>query len=157
MKKFLFTLLAAMALVSCFAQGAAKKKVAVTIKTVLTANKTIFKPGETIPFRFEYKCPENYWLAGWGTTAYLKNIPGDFPKIMKLKINGKNPEWQNVSVSPYRWFSKAKPGNSGSISTKGWPEGDYCISITGLFREKAKGNLKTDVYRGSHLLFTLEK
>ena len=88
---------------------------------------------------------------------HLKNIPGDFPKVMKLKINGKNPEWQNVSVSPYRWFSKAKPGNSGSISTKGWPEGDYCISITGLFREKAKGNLKTDVYRGSHLLFTLEK
>ena len=159
MKKTLILLLAAVTALSCFAQGTAakKKKPVVTFKTILTGNQKIFKPGDTITFKMEYTCPADYRIAGWGGTAYLKNVPADFAKALNLKVYGKNPQWQNVRFMNYTWYSRGKEKDTGTISTKNWPEGDYDLSITALFREKAKGNLKTDVYRGGSLMFTLEK
>lgn len=156
-KTLLIIFLCAVSAGCCFAQGAKKKKVEVSFTTTLASKQTIYKPGDTIRFKIAYKCPADYRIGGWGGTAYMKNVPANFAQALKKKVTGKNPEWQNVPFTHYHWFSKGKEKSEDSFSTKGWPEGDYCLSITAIFREKAKGNIKTDVYRGSSLIFTLEK
>lgn len=155
MKKILVVLLVAVAAFGCFAQGA-KKKPVITIKTTLAGEKTVFKPGEDIPFKVEYKCPEGYRLAAWCAVAYLKNVPAEFPKAMNKKVSGK-PPYQSVSFMSYKWLPKGKEIGTLSFSTKGFPEGDYKINITGLFREIPKGKVESDVYRGSQVVFSIEK
>ena len=155
MKKLMIIALALVATFACFAQGTKKPKV--TFKTTLIGEKTIFKPGEEIQFKMEFKAPENYRMAAWVALAYTKNVPADFAKAINKKVTGKAP-YQCVRFMNYQWLpNNGKKEYIGKFSTKNFPEGDYQMSITGLFREKPKANVKTDVYQGADLIFSIEK
>ena len=106
MKKLMIIALALVAAFACFAQGA-KKKPTVTFKTTVIGEKTVFKPGEDVPFKMEFKAPENYRLAGWVGIAYTKNVPADFAKAMNMKVVGKAP-YQCVRFMSYKWFPLGK-------------------------------------------------
>ncbi|MBE6405278.1 MAG: hypothetical protein E7040_04580 [Lentisphaerae bacterium] len=156
MKKLLLIALALVAAFACFAQGA-KKKPKVEFKVTLIGEKTVFKPGDVIQFKMEFKAPENYRHAAWVALAYVKNVPADFAKAIKKEVKGKAP-YQNVHFMKYQWLpNDGKKEYIGKFSTANFPEGDYNISVTGLFREKPKANIKTDVYQGADLIFSIEK
>ena len=155
MKKLLIIALAVIAAFACFAQGA-KKKPVIPMKVALAGKKTVFKPGDDIPFTVEFKCPEGYRLAAWCAVPYLKNVPAEFPKAMNKKISGK-PPYQSVKIMNYQWLPKGKAIGTLKFSSKDFPEGDYKINITGLYRELPKGKVETDVYSGAQLIFSIEK
>ena len=89
MKKLMIIALALVATFACFAQGTKKPKV--TFKTTLIGEKAVFKPGEDIQFKMEFKAPENYRMAAWVALAYTKNVPADFAKAINKKVTGKAP------------------------------------------------------------------
>ena len=126
MKK-LITLIALFCAVVMFGQ----KSDGYSIKTTLAGEKTTFKPGDAIPFKMEWKCPEGYRVAGWNATAYIRNVPADFAKSLNLEIRGKDPKWQTAPFHKWVWFPKGKEKDTAALKTTGkWPEGDYQISIT---------------------------
>ena len=129
-----------------------------SVKTALSGEKTTFKPGEAIPFKLEWKCPEGYRMAGWNATAYIRSVPADFAKSLNLKIRGKDPKWQTAPFHKWIWFPKGKEKDTAALKTTGeWPEGDYQISITVIFRKIDKPEVKTDQYRASQIVFSIEK
>ena len=129
-----------------------------SLKTALDGEKNCFKAGEAIPFKMEWKCPEGYRMAGWKALAYVKNVPADFAKNLNLKVNGKDPKWQSVPFHKWIWYRKGKEKNTDSFKTsEQWPEGDYRISITVIFRKTDKPETKTDRYLGSTVEFSIEK
>ena len=129
-----------------------------SVKTTLAGEKTSFKPGEAISFKIEPKCPEGYRMAGWNAIAYIRSVPADFAKNLNLKISGKNPKWQTAPFHKWVWYPKGKEKTEDSIKTTAqWPEGDYQISITVIFRKIDKPEVKTDQYRASQIVFTIEK
>ncbi len=153
MKKIL-TVIALLSTLIMFGQNPAP----FVLKTTLAGEKTSFKPGETISFKMESKCPEGYRLAGWNATAYVRSVPADFAKNLNLKISGKDPKWQTAPFHKWVWYSKGKEKTEDSFkTTEQWPEGDYQISITAIFRVSDKPEVKTDKYRASQIVFTIEK
>ena len=153
MKK-LITLIALLGAVVMFGQTPAP----FSVKTTLAGEKTSFKPGDEIPIKLEWKCPEGYRLAGWGANAYIRNVPADFAKSLNLKISGKDPKWQTAPFHKWTWIPKGREKDTVSFkTTEKWPEGDYQISIEVLFREIDKPNVKTDKYKASPIVFSIEK
>lgn len=154
MKK-LITLIALFCAVAMFGQ---KPNDGFSIKTTLAGEKTSFKPGEAIPFKMEWKCPEGYRVAGWNATAYIRSVPADFAKSLNLKISGKDPKWQTAPFHKWLWFPKGKEKDTAALkTTEKWPEGDYQISITVIFRKIDKPEVKTDKYKASQIVFSIEK
>ena len=129
-----------------------------SVKTTLAGDKTSFKPGEAISFKIEPKCPEGFRMAGWNATAYVRNVPADFAKSLNLKITGKDPKWQTAPFHKWVWYPKGKEKTADLLKTTAqWPEGDYQISITVIFRKIDKPEVKTDQYRASQIVFSIEK
>ena len=149
-KVFLFLLL--LSAVTVFGQ-----QKAYSLKATLVGEKDIFAPGDMIKFKMTYTCPETHRMGGWYIMGYTKNLPASFPAALNVKVRGKDPNWQAVHFTTWKWFPKGKEKDVVEFSTKGWPEGDYQISVTTIFRNKVKSETKTDKYIGSDLVFTLEK
>lgn len=150
MKKWLC--IVAWALCLCgFAQGK------FTVTSSLDAKEDIFKTGSTIPVRITYTCPPDYELKAWNVSVYAKNAPSSFGKVMKLKVRGKNPQWQGYSFHSWKWMGNMKSPLKVSFSTKGFPEGDYRFSISTLFRKKGQRGGKADRYISNLVSLSLEK
>ena len=64
----------------------------------------------------------------------------------------------NVRFHRWVWYPRGKEKTEDSFkTTEKWPEGDYSINITVIFRKIDKPETKTDQYRGSQIVFTIEK
>ena len=106
----------------------------------------------------ETTCPDGYRLAGWDATAYVRDVPSGFAERLNLEVTGKDPKWRSIRFHKWVWFSEEARKDSGSFrTTEQWPEGDYQITITVLFRKKSEPSVETDQYRSSSIVFTLEK
>ncbi len=155
MKKIL-TLIALLSVLVMFGQN--PKDFAV--KTTLAGEKSSFKAGETVSFKIESKCPEEFRMAAWVPYTYVGRVPENFIEALNIKINrkSKDPKWQGINFHKWVWLSKDKVKDIYSFETTDrWPEGDYEIIINVLFRRKDQPSGKTDVYRSSQIEFSIEK
>ena len=128
------------------------------LKTALEREQNRFCPGEAIPFRMETECPADYRPAGWNAKMYVRDVPSGFAEKLALEVSGKEPQWRSIRFHEWIWFSEGDRKDSGSFrTTEQWPEGDYRISITVLFRKHDAPSVETDQYRTASIVFTLEK
>ncbi|MBO5724228.1 MAG: hypothetical protein J6S58_05305 [Lentisphaeria bacterium] len=151
MKKILCLLLAALC-TGVFAQQKFEISAALDRQ-----GENIFAPGSMIPVAIQYRCPADYQLRAWSVSAYAKNVPESFGKAMKLSVRGKDPKWQGFSFHPWKWISNVKSPLKVSFSTKGFPEGDYRITVNTLFRKTGAKGHKTDRYVSKVISFSIEK
>ena len=113
--------------------------------------------GDKVTFKMDVKYPDGYRFAAWNVHAYAKNVPASFAETLKLKVSGSDPQWQSIRFHQWRWLAPDNKNMQGWFGTVHWPEGDYCISATALFRRKDKPDVKTDKYISSELVFSIEK
>ena len=128
-----------------------------SFKTALENGRASFRPGDKVTFKMDVKYPDGYCFAAWNVHAYAKNVPASFAESLKLKVSGSDPQWQSIRFHQWRWLAPDNKNMQGWFGTVHWPEGDYCISATALFRRKDKPDVKTDKYVSSELVFSIEK
>lgn len=129
---------------------------AFSFKAELGGDRTIFSPGDKVPVKLIYTCPKDYRIGGWYIQALVQNLPPTFCKVMNVKPND-NPKWPIVHFTQWKWFHTGQEKNLVEFTTENWPEGDYKIIVSAIFREKKKSNPKTDKYINSQIVFTIEK
>ena len=128
-----------------------------SFKPALENGRASFRPGDKVTFKMDVKYPDGYRFAAWNVHAYAKNVPASFAETLKLKVSGSDPQWQSIRFHQWRWLAPDNKNMQGWFGTVHWPEGDYCISATALFRRKDKPDVKTDKYVSSELVFSIEK
>ena len=127
-----------------------------SFKAEVDGKQTIFSPGDKVPLKLIYTCPKDYRLSGWYIQALVQNLPPTFCKVMNVKP-GSNPKWPIVHFTKWKWFKPGQEKNLVEFTTENWPEGDYKLIVSTIFRKNKKSDLKTDKYLNSHIVFTLEK
>ena len=151
MKKELFLIL----LLSAFISFGQQKNF--SFNAALAEKNNIFYPGDTIRMELTYSCPVEYRMAGWNASGRVQNLPPSFLSATNLKASGKDPRWRSVHFMTWKWFADEKSFRNVEFSTVGWPEGDYMITVTTVFRKKENAEHRTDKYINSFISFTLEK
>lgn len=136
-----------------------QKKTDFTVKaTVLTEEKTAFKPGDKIPLKIVLTYPETHLAGAWDAVAYLRDVPEGFEKLPGFKIRtSKDPKWSSVETNQGRWFptkSQKDKEFQMTLNTAGWPEGDYKLRIMITFKPLEKNG--KFIYRHGYISFTLE-
>lgn len=140
----------------CFGAFAQQKKF--EIKAELDhKGENIFAPGSLLPVKIFHSCPADYRFSAWNVSVYAKNAPSSFGKAMNLKVRGKDPKWQGYSFHNWKWIGNVKSPHRVTFSTKGFPEGDYRVTISVLFRKKGAKGHKTDKYLSKLVSFSVAK
>lgn len=126
----------------------------------IIGKKTVFRCGENIPVRIKTQYPSKYIFCGWNLFAYVRSLPEDFARITKKKVKtSRDPKWSSIQIRAWTWLPYAQRTGktaTGSISTKGFPPGDYELSVTTLFQRKNKADKLKDVYTSGRFVVTLE-
>lgn len=162
MKKFFAILLIlGLGAVSALSLSGQEKKPVFRSQTSIPGGKNIFRCGDTIPFKVAAVYPENFSLCAWSLYAYTRGLPENFASVMKKKIgNPKSEKWASVTLVRVKWlpFKQRKTRTLDlTASTKGFPEGDYQLTVSLVFQGKGKDGKTQTVYRSSNFAFSLEK
>ncbi len=104
--------------------------------------------------------PETYSFCGSSIYAYQFNLPGNFCVVTgKTASAPKDPKWSSVRLEPMLWVpAAARRGreHQRTISTDGWPAGDYSLVLSCFFQPLNRDQGLPDKYVTARLLFTLE-
>ena len=127
----------------------------------LVGDQKIFSPGTKIEAVITYEIPDDFVLVGWGVTGYKPEVPTACANVFKCSEN-KDPRWSSYPILPFMWDGKSENVSPGvwqknvSIDTASWPEGDYKLSLSVLFRMKDKPSGETDAYRAASFTVTMK-
>lgn len=120
----------------------------------------IFPAGTEIPFTLLLRFPDTYSFQGFSVMAYLFNLPGNFAETLGKTVNTKyGAKWASVALEPMLWLpaeQRKLNKQQGSLSTKGWPPGDYSITVSCFFQGSDKKEKLPDKYVVGNLIFSLE-
>jgi len=127
------------------------------------AGKNIYKTGEDVSVKVEYKIKVGWVFAGFGVLGYFPYIPKECIDCGKFKINKRHDKrWSSVRFLNFKWLSKnSTKGKAGiktsnvTFSTKDWPIGDYGVTLLMMFRDPS--NKKDTKYLQKKVFFAINK
>ena len=115
-----------------------------------------FTAGTPVEITVKMELKEGVSFQAYRLFCYQPNVPTAFFERPGLKIKkNKEKRYTSASIQPWKWFSKLPTSGSFTfnLDTTGWPEGDYSISLQGIFRNPDQKNL----YRSTAVNFTITK
>ena len=120
----------------------------------------IFPVGAEIKFKASLTYPDSYTFQGSSIYAYLFNLPGNFAVITGKEVKKTyGPKWASVTIEPMVWLPAAQrllKEHLRSFSTKGWPPGDYSLTLSCFLQGKNRDEKLPDKYIVARMLFSLE-
>ena len=156
LKKNIVVLACALLFPASFAQG----NNAFQCQVQINEKNSVFRCGSDIRLKIKTGYPADYQFCGWSLFAYLSSLPSNFCEVTKLPVKKhKAPKWSSVSLKHWFWLPvkmRSQKEIEVTVSTKGYPPGDYQLSVSTIFMAKDKKKELKDIYRQNVFAFTLE-